>query len=164
MNYLTIIKYVVTLFAIVYAIFSTIWLFIQQKRKNRKLREAGEHITEEKAFFDELNSQILDAMNNAEIIYNKLADPLGTKLPDMKKTEVLREVKDFYEKKGKTFDIEYISAKIEEFIKFSKQVNAKPAEEVEKSDAKDYIEVYNPISMKMEKVPIPDEPRKNITI
>lgn len=126
MDFLTIIKYAVSILAILYAFFSTIFLFIQQKRKNKKIKEAGEQIAEEKNFFDELNAAIIDACKAAEIIYNRLAEPLGTKLSDMKKTEALREIKDFYESKGKTFDLQYISDKIEQLVKFSKEVNGKP--------------------------------------
>lgn len=123
MNYLSIIKYAVTLLVIVYSIVATIISIVREKKQNKTIANTKSENDENKIFFDKLNSKIISAMSAVEPIYNALSDPLGVKLPEMKENDVKRQVKDFCEEENKEYNAEYVTEKIKELIAFSKIVN-----------------------------------------
>ena len=81
MNYLSIIKYAVTLLVIVYSIVATIISIVREKKQNKTIANTKSENDENKIFFDKLNSKIISAMSAVEPIYNALSDPLGVNLP-----------------------------------------------------------------------------------
>ena len=114
MEIIEIIKIVIVILSVITATISTI---ISVKK--------GKVTTDTKSdFITILNENVIKYMQTAETVFKQLSS-VGTKLGNLKETDVLNKIKLDCFSKGVDYNEELAKEKIKELIEFSKTVNSK---------------------------------------